>query len=51
MFVECFKLDLDVGSLHDLVNLAVLLAADELAMLVSELDLETYLVMEALQTE
>ena len=43
--VEGLKLDLDVGRLHDLVDLAILLAADELAVLVSELNLEAYLVM------
>ena len=45
MFIERLELDLYVRSLHDLVDLAILLAADELAVLVSELDLEAYLVM------
>ena len=45
MLIESLELDLDVGRLHNLVDLAILLAADELAVLVSELDLEAYLVM------
>ena len=45
MLVERLEFDLDVGRLHNLVDLAILLAADELAVLVSELDLEAYLVM------
>ena len=45
VLVERLELDLDVGRLHNLVDLAILLAADELAVLVSELDLEAYLVM------
>ena len=45
MLVERLELYLDVGRLHDLVDLAILLATDELAVLVSELDLEAYLVM------
>ena len=48
MLVERLELDLDVGRLHNLVDLAILLAANELAMLISELDLEAYLVMEGL---
>ena len=45
MLVERLEFDLDVGRLHNLVDLAILLATDELAVLVSELDLEAYLVM------
>lgn len=48
MFIECFKLDLDIGGLHDLVNFAVFLPADELTMLVGELNLEANLMMERL---
>lgn len=47
--VEGFKLDLDVGGFHDLVELAVLLARDELAVFVGELDLEADLVVEGLR--
>lgn len=46
--VERLELDLDVGRLHDLVELAVLLARDELAVLVGELDLGADLVVESL---
>ena len=46
--VEGFELDLDVRSLHDLVNLAILLAADELSVFIGQFDLEAYLVMEGL---
>ena len=49
MLVERLELDLDVGRLHNLVDLAILLAADELAVLVSELDLEAYLVLKRLR--
>ena len=35
VIVECLELDLDIGCLHYLVDLAVLLPADEFAMLVS----------------
>ena len=48
MLVECLELDLDVGGLHDLVYLAVLLSAYELAMFVGEFYLEANLVMERL---
>ena len=48
MLVERLELDLDVSSLHDLVDLAVLLATNELAVLVGKLDLEANLVVEAL---
>ena len=48
VFVESLKLNLHVSSLHDLVDLAVLLATNELAVLVGKLDLEANLVVEAL---
>ena len=51
MLVERLELYLDVGRLHDLVDLAILLATDELAVLVSELDLEAYLVMIGLRKQ
>lgn len=46
--VKRLELDLDVGRLHDLVNLPILFPADELAMLVGQLNLEAYFVMECL---
>jgi hypothetical protein len=46
--IERLKLDLDACRLHDLVHLAVLLAADELLVLVRKLDLEPDFVVEAL---
>ena len=48
VFVESLKLNLHVSSLHDLVDLAVLLATNELAVLIGKLDLEANLVVEAL---
>ena len=45
------KLDFDASSLHDLVELAILLAADELAMLISKLNLKSNFVMESLQND
>ena len=48
MLVECLELDLDICRLHDLVNLAVLLATNELAVLIGELDLEANLMVETL---
>ena len=51
VLIECLEFDLDVGGLHDLVDLAVLLAADELPVLVRELNLEAYLVVEGLNTD
>ena len=48
VFVESLKLNLHVSSLHDLVNLAVLLATNELAVLIGELDLEANLMVETL---
>ena len=51
VLVEGFKLDLDICGLHDLVDFAILLPADELSMLVSELNLETNLVMEGLRPD
>jgi hypothetical protein len=46
--VEGLKLDFDVGRLHDLVDLAVLLPTDEFSMFVSELNLETNFMVESL---
>ena len=46
--IEGLELDLDVGGLHDLVDFAVLLSTDKLAVLVGELDLEADLVVEGL---
>ena len=48
VFVESLKLNLHVSGLHDLVNLAVLLATNELAVLIGELDLEANLMVETL---
>ena len=48
MLVEGLELDLHIGCLHDLVDLAVLLATNELAVLIGKLDLEANLVVEAL---
>ena len=49
VLVERLELDLNVRRLHDLVNLAVLLTANEFAVLVRKLDLEADLVMESLK--
>ena len=48
MLVERLELDLDIRRLHNLVDLAVLLATDEFTVLIRELNLETDLVMESL---
>ena len=48
VFVESLKLNLHVSSLHDLVDLAVLLATNELAVLIGKLDLEANLMVKAL---
>lgn len=48
MVVERFKLDLHICRLHDLVDFAVLLSADELAVFVGELNLKSDFVMESL---
>ena len=45
VFVESLNLNLHVSSLHDLVNLAVLLATDEVTMLVGQLQLESHFMM------
>lgn len=50
VLIERLELDLDIGGLHDLVYLAILLAADELTVLVGKLNLEAYLVVESLQS-
>ena len=49
--VESLELDLDIRHLHNLVDFAILLAANELAVLVGELDLEANLMVEGLQEE
>ena len=46
MVVESLELDFNVSRLHDFVDLAILFATDELAMLVGELYLDTNLVVE-----
>jgi len=46
--VERLKLDFDIGRLHDFVDLAVLLSADEVAVFVRQFNLEADLVMEVL---
>lgn len=48
MVIESLEFYLHVRRLHDLVDLAILLTANELAMFIGQLDLETYLVMERL---
>lgn len=48
MLVERLELDFHIRGLHDLIDLAVLLAADKLAMLVGQLNLEANLVVELL---
>ena len=48
VLIERLEFDLDVSGLHDLVNLAVLLATNELAVLIGELDLEANLMVETL---
>ena len=48
VLVERLELDFHIRGLHDLIDLAVLLAADKLAMLVGQLNLEANLVMECL---
>ena len=51
VFVERLELDLDVSGLHNLVDLAVLLPADEFAVLIRELNLEANLVVEGLRCD
>ena len=51
VLVEGLELDLDVGGLHDLVDLAVPLPADEFAVLIRELNLEANLVVEGLRCD
>jgi len=46
--VEGVELDLGARGLHDLVNLAVLLAADKVSVLVRQLDVKADLVVEVL---
>ena len=48
IIIEGLKFDLDVGSLHNLVDLAVLFAANKLAVFVSELNLEANFVVKSL---
>ena len=49
VLIERLEFDLDVSGLHDLVDFAVLLAANELPMFIGEFNLEADLVMEGLQ--
>ena len=49
VLIERLEFDLDVSGLHDLVDFAVLLAANELPMFIGEFNLEANLVMEGLQ--
>ena len=51
VIIECLKLDLHVGRLHDLVDLAILLPTDKFAMLVGQLDLEADLMMKGLRVQ
>ena len=51
MVVERLELDLHIGCLHDLVDLAILLPADEFAVLIRELNLEANLVVEGLRCD
>lgn len=46
--VECLKLDLDIGHLHNLVNLSILLSAYKVAMFIGEFDLEANFVTKRL---
>jgi hypothetical protein len=46
--IKRLELDLDVGRLHNFVDLAILFATNKLAMLVGKLDLEANLVMKGL---
>jgi len=48
VIIKRLELDLDIGCLHNFVDLAILFATDELAMLVGKLDLEANLVMKGL---
>ena len=48
--IERLKLNLHVRCLHDLVDLAIFLAADKFTVLIGQLDLETDLVVERLRT-
>jgi hypothetical protein len=48
MVVEGLELDFHVGSLHNLVDFAILLPADELPMFVGKFNLEPYLMVERL---
>lgn len=51
MLVKRLELDFRVRRLHDLVDLAVLLPADELAVLVGQLKLEADFMVEGLQPQ
>lgn len=46
--IKGLELNLDVGRLHNFVDLAILFATDELAVLVGKLNLEANLVMKGL---
>ena len=45
VIVQRLEFDLDVAGLHDFINFSVLLPANELAVLIRKLDLETNLVL------
>ena len=45
VIIQRLEFDLDVACLHNLVDLSVLLSADELAVLVGKFDLEADLVL------
>lgn len=49
MIIERLEFDLDVRRLHDFVDLAVLLPADELSVFVGKLNLEPNFMMESLR--
>lgn len=47
--VERFKLDFDIGGLHNFGKLAILLSCDKVTVLIGQLNLESNLVMEGLR--
>ena len=48
MVIERLELDLDIRSLHDLIDFPILFTTDELAMFICQLNLEADFVMEIL---
>lgn len=48
MIVESLEFDLDIGGLHNLVDLSIFLTADEFTVLIRQFNLETNFVMESL---